>query len=116
MTRPPQVQAYLDAQPEAQRAGLESILETLHGAVPDAEEVISYGIPTLRHGGRNVVHCAGWATHLAVYPIPQGDEEFQAAVAPYRHGRGTLRFPLGASLPLDLIGRLAALLLAERQR
>ncbi len=32
----------------------------------------------------------------------------------YRNGPGTLRFPLGHPLPLDLIGRVVVLLVAQR--
>ena len=71
---------------------------------------ISYDMPTLTLHGRSVVHFAGWKGHVSVYPLPSGDAEFEAAVAPYRSGASTARFPLSEPVPYDLVARIAELL------
>ncbi|MFI9505344.1 iron chaperone [Nocardia sp. NPDC052566] len=109
------VDAYIAAFPEDVRVILGDIRRTLRQALPGGAEAMSYGIPTVQLNGHSVVHFAGWKNHISVYPIPEGDKAFEAAIEPYRAGKGTLQFPLGKPVPYDLIARIAALL-AERRR
>jgi uncharacterized protein YdhG (YjbR/CyaY superfamily) len=96
------------------RAMLEDVRATIRGAVPSAREAISYGIPSFQLDGRDIVYFAGWKGHISVYPLPNGDPELVREMAPYRAGKGTLRFPLTQPIPYPLIGRIAAQLVAER--
>jgi uncharacterized protein YdhG (YjbR/CyaY superfamily) len=83
--------------------------------VPKAEEKISYQIPTFALDGRYLVYFAGWKNHISVYPLPEADEAFERELAPYKSGKGTVKFPLNKPIPYDLIGRLAALLAEQRR-
>jgi uncharacterized protein YdhG (YjbR/CyaY superfamily) len=38
------------------------------------------------------------------------------AIAPYRAGKGTLRFPLDAPVPADLVAKLAKVRVSERRK
>lgn len=71
-------------------------------------------MPTIEINGKAVVYFAGWKKHLSVYPVPSGDAAFEAAIAPYRVGKGSLNFPLRDPIPYDLIGDIAARLAAQR--
>lgn len=111
----PTVDAYISAQPEATRQVLQEIRRTIHAAVPNAGEMISYGIPTITIGGHYVVYFAAWAHHISIYPVPRGDEGLAAEIAPYLSGKGTLKFPLAKEIPFDLIARVAAQLAAGKR-
>lgn len=89
---------------------LQRVRETIAVQLPDATEAISYQIPTFRIEGKNVIHFAGWKKHISIYPVPQGDAVFQAEIAPFVSGKGTVKFPLDDPLPMDLISRIARLL------
>ena len=108
------VAEYLDASDAAVRPVLEQLRDLMRSELPDATEKISYGIPTFVVGGRNLVHFGGWRSHVAVYPVPEGDEAFAAAIEGYRAGKGTLRFLLAEPLPVELIRTQVRFLLAER--
>lgn len=112
--RSAEVDAYIETHVGEVHDRLLALRETLHRAVPGALEKISYGVPTLSVAGKNVVHFGGFKAHVSVYPVPTGDEAFAADVVAYRAGRGTLKFPINAPLPLDLVYRQGAFLLAER--
>lgn len=99
--------------PDVQRV-LNALRETIHSALPEAQEKISYDIPTFTLDGRNVVHFAGWKHHVSVYPIPDTDQDLVRELAPYRASKGTVKFPLGEPVPFDLVGRLARSLAARR--
>jgi uncharacterized protein YdhG (YjbR/CyaY superfamily) len=108
MARFATVDAYIASFPPETRTILENVRRAMRKAAPETEEAISYGIPTFTLDGRYVIYFAGWKHHIAIYPIPVGDEALARDIAPYRHSKGTLRFPLKEPIPYDLIGRLAA--------
>lgn len=51
-----------------QRAALEHVRSLMHRLIPDAEEVISYGIPALKYKGRAVGGFDAFARHLSYFP------------------------------------------------
>jgi uncharacterized protein YdhG (YjbR/CyaY superfamily) len=105
------VDNYIASFPPDTRRILEGVRGAIRAAAPGTEEKISYDIPTYTLNGERVVYFAGWKHHISVYPIPAGDAELDAALAPYKAARGTLRFPLDKPIPLDLIGTVATTLL-----
>lgn len=108
------VDAYIGSFPPDVRPKLESVRQAISHALPGTEETISYDIPTFTLNGRYVVYFAGWKRHISVYPIPSGDEPLERELAPYVSGKGTLKFPLDKPIPLELVERLARLLLRQR--
>jgi uncharacterized protein YdhG (YjbR/CyaY superfamily) len=105
---------YISSFPEDVQVVLEDVRRTIHNAVPGAGEAISYQIPTITLNGRYLVYFAGWKHHISLYPLPDMDEGFEQEIAPYKTGKGTLRFPLGKPIPHDLITKLVALLVQQR--
>ena len=95
------------------KAALTEIRRVIRAVVPDGQETISYQIPTVRVGGKALVHFAGWKEHVSLYPVPDGDEAFLRAIEPYRSGKGTLKFPLNRPIPLDLIKQVVHRLLEQ---
>ena len=105
---------YIASKPPEVQPILEAVRQTLRKAVPEADEAISYEIPTFKLDGRYVVYFAAWKNHLSVYPIPDADEALEKELAPFRAAKGTLKFPLGEPIPYDLIERVAKRLLSRR--
>jgi uncharacterized protein YdhG (YjbR/CyaY superfamily) len=106
---------YIAGFPAATRAALHDVRRTLAAAMPDAEETISYRIPTFRLNGSYVVYFAGFKNHVSIYPLI-GQTDFEDEVAPYRSGRATVKFPLDAPIPMPLIAKIAAFMLEEHAR
>jgi uncharacterized protein YdhG (YjbR/CyaY superfamily) len=50
-----EVDEYLRGLEEPKRGTLETLRRTIHEIVPEAEEVISYGVPAFRLGGKRGV-------------------------------------------------------------
>ncbi len=115
MTGPATIEDYLAGQPEPVRGRLEQIRALVHEELPDVEERIAYGMPTFARHGRAVVHVAGWARHVSLYPMPAGDPELERDASPYLSGKGTVRLPLSEDLPVDLVRRLLRALAAHRE-
>jgi uncharacterized protein YdhG (YjbR/CyaY superfamily) len=87
--------------PETQEI-LEKIRQTINSAVPGATEVISYGIPTFKLNGKNVVHFGGYDTHIGFYPGAIV-VNFADKLRGYKTSKGTVQFPLDKPVPYDLI-------------
>jgi len=101
------VDEYIATQPEDVQAILQRVRSAIRKAVPGAEEVISYQIPAYKLHGGPVLYFAGWKQHFSLYPVTDHVvEAFQADLAPYKVGKGTIRFPLSQPVPVKLIERI----------
>ena len=100
------IDGYIAAFPPEVRAILEKIRLTIGTAAPDAEEAISYRMPTFRQAGV-LVHFAAFKNHIGLYPPIRGDAGLEEAISPYAGEKGNLRFPLDRPIPYDLIERIA---------
>jgi uncharacterized protein YdhG (YjbR/CyaY superfamily) len=91
-------------EPEIKKT-LNELRDFIRAEVPEATEKISYGMPTFYLNG-NLVHFAAFKDHYGFFPSPSGIDEFEKELAPYRSGKGTLRFPLNQDIPWDIIKRV----------
>ena len=118
---PASVDAYLAGLPAAARTQVNRVRRAIRKAAPGVEERISYQVPAFKLGTQYLIYVAAFKAHIGVYPAPTGDAAFNAAVAPYRSGKATLKFPLDEPVPLELIAtvvtfRKLALLQAARKK
>lgn len=103
------VDEYIASFPKETQDTLSQVRETIKAVVPEADEKISYGIPTLMLNGRMLIYFAGWKKHFSIYPIPSGDEAFNEKIKPFISGKGTLKFPLDKPVPVKLIEEMVRL-------
>lgn len=115
MPAPTTIDEYIAAQPPEVAARLTRIRAVIEAEVPDPEERIRYGMPAVMLGGRYALHFAGWKKHIGLYPVPTLDDPLEAEVAPYRSEKDSVVFPHTEPIPYDLIGRIAAAIVAKRQ-
>jgi uncharacterized protein YdhG (YjbR/CyaY superfamily) len=91
--------------PKEVQAILKKIRTTIKRAAPDAEETINYGIPTFTLKG-NLVHFAGFKSHIGFYPTPSGIEKFKKELSVYEGAKGSVKFPLDKPIPYGLIEKI----------
>lgn len=99
------IDEYIEDFPKDVQAILKRIRETVHKAAPKAEETISYGIPTFKLYG-NLVHFAGYKSHIGFYPTPSGIEKFKKELSAYKGAKGSVQYPLDQPIPYELIARI----------
>lgn len=105
-TAPPAtVNDYIAAQPAELQPLLEQVRATIRKAAPDAEEVISYGMPAYKQH-QVLVYFAGYKKHIGFYPTGSGIEAFKDKFTDYKWSKGAVQFPLDAPLPLALITKM----------
>jgi uncharacterized protein YdhG (YjbR/CyaY superfamily) len=106
------IDEYIASFPPDIQARLEAMRATIRAAAPDAEEKISYQMPTFFLKG-NLVHFAAFKQHIGFYPAPRGIEAFKDQLSKYKGSKGAVQFPLDQPLPLDLVSRIVRFRVAE---
>ena len=101
------VDEYISTQPAEVQAMLQRVRRIIRKAVPEADESISYQIPTYKLRGERMIYFAGFKEHYSLYPLTDRlVEAFQGELDPYQHGKGTIRFPISQPVPSKLIDRV----------
>lgn len=109
---PTTIDEYIAVFPDDVQLILQQIRQTIHEAAPEAQETISYQMPTFKLHG-NLVHFAAFKKHIGFYPVPSGIEAFKDELAAYAGGKGSVQFPLSEPIPYDLIRRIVTFRVAE---
>jgi uncharacterized protein YdhG (YjbR/CyaY superfamily) len=103
---------YIATFPEGIQKILEEVRATIKAAAPQAEEKISYQMPTFFLKG-NLVHFAAHKNHIGFYPTPSGIQAFERELSIFEGAKGSVQFPLDQPMPLDLISRIVKYRVAE---
>jgi uncharacterized protein YdhG (YjbR/CyaY superfamily) len=109
---PQTIDEYIAGFPDDVQQILQQIRQTTREAAPEAQEVISYQMPTFKLHG-NLVHFAAYKKHVGFYPAPSGIEAFKDELAPYASSKGAVQFPLDQPMPCNLISRIVIFRVAE---
>ncbi|MEI8261937.1 MAG: DUF1801 domain-containing protein [Actinomycetes bacterium] len=111
------VDNYLSALPDQQRAALQHLRETIVSIIPDAEEVMSYGMPGYRIDGEVVAGFAAFRHHLSYFPH-SGSVLAQCSddVADYEQTKSSLHFSAAQPLPKALVRKLIRARRAQQPR
>ena len=111
------VDAYLATLPADHREALQRLRAQVARLVPDAVELISYGMPAFKLNGRFLVSFAAWKAHCSIYPLTNA---FRAAHADALQGfgrtKGSLHFTPQAPLPEPLVESLIRDRVADLER
>ena len=111
---PSWVDDYLATLPEDRRAWMQELRATIKSAAPDAVEVITYKMPGFKANGSFLVSYDAYKRHYSLFPASQavvdtcGEE-----LAPYLTGKGTISFPIGMSVPVELVTKIVRVRVAE---
>ena len=104
--KPKTIDEYISVQDEKIIPILKEVRRIISAAIPDAEERISWSMPTYWKG-RNIIHFAASKTHLGIYPGDEATAEFEEDLREYDVSKGTIRLPYDKPLPEQLIHKIA---------
>jgi uncharacterized protein YdhG (YjbR/CyaY superfamily) len=105
---------YLEGLPPAGRVALQRVRDVVSGAVPEAEEGRSYGMPAFIYAGRPLLGFTAAKKHLSVFPFsPAAVEAVQDRLAGFDSSKGTIRFTPENPLPEDVLLELVRARLEE---
>ena len=101
-----QIDEYISRQEEAVRPRLIAIRKAIQAAIPEAEERISYQMPTFWKG-RNIIHFAAAKKHIGIYPGGEATGVFADRLTQFKTSKGAIQLPNDKELPLELIAEIA---------
>lgn len=110
--KPKTVDEYIASQEEDVRSKLEEVRALIREAIPDAEERISWSMPTYWKG-RNLIHFAASKKHIGIYPGGEATTVFAEELTGIDVSKGTIRLPYTRELPAELIAKIAKWCYAE---
>jgi uncharacterized protein YdhG (YjbR/CyaY superfamily) len=90
--------------PEVQKI-FQKIRSEIKKSAPDAEEVMSYGVPAFKKNENTVLYSV-FKNHIGLYPTPLAINHFKKELSEYETSKGTIKFPLNKSIPYDLIRKI----------
>jgi uncharacterized protein YdhG (YjbR/CyaY superfamily) len=105
-TVPKTIDEYIAGFPDEMQEILQKIRMAIRKTAPEAEEKISYQMPTFILKGDYLIYFAGYKKHVGFYPAPIADAEFKEELSAYASGKGTVKFPLDKPIPFDLIRKM----------
>jgi uncharacterized protein YdhG (YjbR/CyaY superfamily) len=105
MKKPASINEYIKGFPPETQKLLEEIRSTIRKAAPDAQEKISYAMPSFSQNGI-LVYFAAFKNHIGFYPTSSAVELFEKDLSVYKRGRGSVQFPLDKPLPKTLIAEI----------
>ena len=104
--KPQTVDAYIQLQEERAQQKLKEVRAIIRAAIPEAEECISWSMPTYRKG-RNIIHFAAAKKHIGIYPGGEATTVFAEELAGMDVSKGTIRLPHDQEIPAALIDKIA---------
>lgn len=101
------IESYIKQQDEQYQSALEHVYHLIQNAIPDADEKISWRMPTF-HKKHNIIHFACNKKHVGIYPGADGVEEFAEELKEkgYKFSKGAIQFPYDR-IDDELITRIA---------
>ncbi len=104
--QPSTVENYIRQVPPQARKQFDALRAIVRREMPDASEVLSYGILGYKQDKRRArVYISAFKDHVAMYPAPL-QPELQEELKLHLHGKRSVWFSLNDPLPEELIVRL----------
>ena len=100
------IDEYIDRQDAAVQHRLREVRAILRAALPEAQERMSWSMPTYWQG-RNLIHFAASKKHLGLYPGGEATAAFAEELKGFDVSKGAIRLPYEKELPAELIARIA---------
>lgn len=107
MTKYNTIDEYINAQSHPQAELLQDMRKAILEAVPDAQEIINYGVPAfclVKNGKSNQqIMIGAFKNHVGIYPHPTTIIKFEKELSKFKQGKGSIQFPLDKPIPSKLI-------------
>ncbi len=106
------IDEYIALFPNNVKATLQELRQAIREAAPNAEEAISYQMPAFKLNGI-LMYFAAFKNHIGFFPTSSGVKAFKDELSAYDVSKGTIRFPLGKPITLDLVKKIVRFRVGE---
>lgn len=104
--KPKSIDEYIALQPENIQPILQKVREAIRKTLPEAEERISWSMPTFWKK-YNIIHFAAFKNHMGIYPGSEAIVYFADRLTEYKTSKGAIQFPYNKPIPYELITDIA---------
>lgn len=103
----PDIDSYIDLQPEKVRPILKELRQTIINADPGAEELISYNMPALRFHG-NMIWFGAFKNHYTIFLHRNILQNFREELKSYElsESESGIKIPLDKPVPVQLLTKI----------
>ena len=102
-----EVTAHLKKFDKPQRDALQAVREIIAEALPEAKEVIKYGIPTFAIDGKGVIGFDGFKNHNSIFPYSGSfASRMRDELAGYEQTKGSIHFDKEKPFPKGLLKKV----------
>jgi uncharacterized protein YdhG (YjbR/CyaY superfamily) len=106
------VDLYLQALPTSQRESLQRLREQIQSLAPQAEEVISYGVPAFKQNGI-LVYYAAFTHHMSLFVMPKVLDSVRPMLGDRSTTKSAIHFTEDNPIPTEVVAKCIALRLSE---
>ena len=103
--KPKTIEEYIMRQDKDKQVDLFLMRQILQQTLPEAEERISWSMPTYWQN-HNILHFAASKNHIGFYPGPEAVIQFKEELETYSVSKGTIRIPYG-NIDVGLVKKIA---------
>lgn len=108
-----EIEAYIQNFPDDVRDILRKIRNLVKENAPGAAEKVAYRMPAYKLNKKPLIYFAAFKHHIGLFATPSAHSEFKEELSKYKHGKGSVQFPLDQPIPYDLIERIVKFRVAE---
>ncbi len=102
-----EVTAHLKKFDKPQRDALQAVRLAIAELLPDAEEVIKYGIPTFAIEGKGVIGFDGYKNHNSIFPYSGSiNQILKEDLSKYQQTKGSIHFNKEKPFPKALLKKI----------
>ena len=102
-----EITAHLKKFDKPQREALQAVRIVIAEALPEAEEVIKYGIPTFAINGKGVIGFDGYKNHNSIFPYSGSiGARLKDELAHYEQTKGSIHFDKEKPMPKTLLKKI----------
>jgi uncharacterized protein YdhG (YjbR/CyaY superfamily) len=111
---PKTVDQYLEVLPENVQTVLSKLRATIKSVAPNAEEVISYGMPGYKYKGP-LVYFAAFKNHCSFFPGSSQIIKLYDELKAFKTAKGTIQFTVDKPLPKALVKKIVKARMMENE-
>lgn len=101
------VTAHLKSFPVEQRRVLQLLRDQIAVELPEAKQVVKYGIPTFVIDGVPIIGFSGYKKHNSIFPYSGSvTSKLKAELENYEQTKGSIHFPVEKPFPKTLLKKI----------
>ena len=102
-----EISSHLKKFDKPQRDALEAVRAIIAEALPEADQVIKYGIPTFAINGKGIIGFDGFKNHNSIFPYSGSiGARLKDELANYEQTKGSIHFDKEKPMPKTLLKKI----------